>query len=150
MKTNFVSCQKQVLFAIGLTVSFALPSTTLLAQTFAGQPSLRESPASLRVLIIPVSNESAVRINVENQGRGIVHIQISDSKGKVFYDEIVAQHLYTSRFELAALPAGLYTIELQTIDARYTELIRIEAPTPGRVVAVANQPEPPQKLVAQH
>jgi hypothetical protein len=147
MKTNFIFLQKQVLSIILLLISFVLPVPTLYAQTFLGKSSFTEPPSSLQVQIVPVSNATAVRIHFENQGRGTVHLQIRNSNGKVFYDELEAKRLYTGRFDLASLPAGLYTIELRTLDARHTEMIRVEEPTVGRVITLA---EPTHAFVAQH
>lgn len=150
MKTNFISFQKQVLRTTLLLISFVLPISGLYAQTFLGKSSLTEHPSSLQVQIVPVSNATAVRIYFENQGHGTVHLQIRNSNEKVFYDELEAKRLYKGRFDLASLPAGLYTIELRTLDARHTEMIRIEEPTAGRIVAVVNQSEPTHTFVAQH
>ncbi|GAB3048497.1 hypothetical protein [Spirosoma pulveris] len=131
-----------------LVLHIGLFSPVVQAQTFAGQSVLTEPPASLRAIITPVANSLVVRIRFENQGRGSVQLQIRDRKGTILLDELQPKRFYAGQFDLASLPAGLYTIELRTLDARHTDTIRIEPPLSGRVIAVS-EPTATEKMIVK-
>lgn len=136
MKTNFTSVRS---FAVILT-TVALFSVSVHAQTFTGRHELDHEPSSLRTLIKPAPNSSILRVSYENDGYGTVRLLLSDQKGTVLYDEQQIKPKYSGQLDLAALPNGVYTLVLQTPNARHTEYVHIYTPTSGQIVLKTSRP----------
>lgn len=129
--------------------SLALTSPSLVAQTFAGQDYLAESPVSLRAFIQPDARKEAIKIRLENRGSKVVRIRILDENQKPVYDDYVTKPAYYGRFDVSALAYGAYTIEVSNRSARHTQEFRIESPAAGRIV-MATQPTEPDSLIAKN
>lgn len=120
-------------------IGLILPPTH--AQTFTGQEKLTESPISFQALVYPVPTRLAtIRININNQSRGPVRIQISDQQGRVYYDEVEPRARYGGYVDLSLMPAGVYTVSLSKDATVYTQLFRIEPPTAGRIALLNDGP----------
>ena len=134
----------RVLFA-----GFALTSPSLYAQTFTGRDYLDESPVSLRALVYPDARKEAIRIRLESRSPEVVRIQIKDEAQKTVYDDYVSKPKYIGRFDVSALPYGVYTVELSNRTARHTQEFRIErlGPATGGIVMTTQTTD---RLLAKH
>jgi len=148
MKTFLTNPVLRSVTVSALFGSLALTSPSLMAQTFAGQDYLAESPVSLRAFIQPDARKEAIKIRLENRGSKVVRIRILDENQKPVYDDYVTKPAYYGRFDVSALSYGAYTIELSTQTARHTQRFHIERPIAGHVVMVT-QPTEPDSLLAQ-
>ncbi|RIV27729.1 hypothetical protein DYU11_05360 [Fibrisoma montanum] len=123
-----------------LVLGFALTTPSLYAQTFAGRGYLVESPVSLRAFIHPDTGRTAIIMRLDGYPSGSVRIHITNEKQETFYNGYVSKPKYAGRFDLSALPFGVYTIELSDRHARYTQQFRIEPKWTDRVVMVTDPP----------
>jgi hypothetical protein len=134
---KLIAIFRYLMLVPALLAGFGLSSFSLKAQTFIGRNKLADSPTSLRSIIIPVPNSSMIQIRYENEGPRPVRISIQNIKGEVLLNELESRRKYAGQFDLGALSAGIYTIELTTSDVRYREMIRIEPPIVGRVTTLS-------------
>jgi hypothetical protein len=138
LKTNhfmkLIAIFRYLLLVPSMLAGFGLSSFSLKAQTFLGRNTLAESPTSLRSNVISVPNSTIIQIRFENEGRGPVRILIRNKKGLALLNELESKRKYAGQFDLGALSAGVYMIELTTSDVRYRKMIQIEPPTTGRVI----------------
>lgn len=136
---NFIS---HVLFA-----GFALISPSLHAQTFAGRDYLDESPVNLRAFVYPDARKAAIQIRLESLSPEAVRIQIKDEAQKTVYDDYVSKPKYLGRFNVSALPYGVYTVELSNYTVRHTQVFRLEPPATGGIVMTTRTTD---HLLAKH
>lgn len=148
MNTFQTAFRPRTLVSRVLFAGFALTSSSLYAQTFAGRNYLAESPVSIRAFIYPDARKEAIKIRLENQSSGAAHIRIVNEAQETVYEDYVAKPTYYGRFDVSALPYGAYTIEFSNRSARQTQEFRIESPTAGRIV-MAIQPTDQDSLLAK-
>lgn len=140
MKTNHLLHYFLLAVAAWLT-SIVLGSPLVQAQTFTGQEKLNESPAGFKASVYPVGDRSStIRINIDNQSRGAIRIQIMDQPGNIWYDEYVRMSFYRQRFDMCFFPAGIYAIILSKPGTTHTTLIYVEPSTPGRITTLPERP----------
>ena len=139
MKT-FPRLTTSSLWLLLLVLSFARPITSQ-AQAAGAQPQKSPAPASLRVNIRPLSNAPLLRVCYESDQYGSVRFQIRNERGSVLYDDVLRASRFVGTFDLASLPAGRYTIELQTPTDHHQETIQMNKPVPATVVLVAKEQE---------
>ncbi len=78
----------------------------------------------------------------ESDKYGSVRFQIRNKRGSVLHDDVLRASRYAGTFDLAALPAGRYTVELPTPADHHEEAIRVGKPIPAAVALVAKEREP--------
>lgn len=149
MKTLLTNPVLRSVTVSALFGSLALGSPSLVAQTFAGQAYLAESPVSIRAYIQPDARKEAIKIRLENRGAKAVRIRILDENQQSVYDDYVTKPAYYGRFDVSALSYGAYTIELSTQTARHTQGFRLERSLAGHIVMVV-QPAKLDSLLAQN
>ena len=140
MKTIRTTPRQRTLIGRALFAGFALVSPSLYAQTFTGQDHLSDSPGSLRAVVYPIPNKPTICINVDNGSRSEVRLQILNEAKTPVYDKWIHGSEYGGRFDVSALPSGVYTVELSTREARHTQTFRLEPPKYGRVVMAPELP----------
>ena len=104
-------------------------------------------PCGLRVQIIPLANSSLLRIGYENAATGAVCLDLRTDQGEAIYSSVLQPARHVRFLNLAALPAGNYTVELRTHTARHREVIHLAAHTLMVPTVVAQQH---RELVAGH
>ena len=124
-----------------LVLGFARPAASQ-AQRASAQPDGPPAPASLRVIIRPLPNSPLLRVCYESARYGSVHFQIRNERGSVLYDDVLRASRYAGTFDLADLPAGRYTVELQTPADHHEETIQVGKPIPAVVALVTKKQEP--------
>lgn len=109
-------------------------ASSIHAQTFKGAKQLTETPKYFGVLIYPVaSRPQTIRINFDNPAGAMVRIVIKHQSGTIVYDEyknVVASREY---FDLSALPAGEYIVDLSTQYDHITKLFTINSAQAGYI-----------------
>ena len=128
-----------------LVLGFARPAASQ-AQRPGAQPDGPPAPASLRVIIRPLPNSPLLRVCYESVRYASVHFQIRNERGSVLYDDVLRTSRYAGTFDLADLPAGRYTVELQTPADHHEETIQVGKPIPAVVALVTKQQEPSAAL----
>ena len=124
-----------------LVLGFAGPTASQ-AQRASAQPDGLPAPAPLRVIIRPLLNSPLLRVYYESDQYGSVHFRIRNERGSVLYDDMLRASRYAGTFDLAALPAGRYTVELQIPADHHEEAIQVGKPIPAIVALVAKQQQP--------
>lgn len=119
-----------------LFASFALTAPSLSAQTFAGRDYLAESPVGVQAFIYPDARKTALKIRLENRTSDVVRVRIVNADRKTVYDDYVTKPTYYGRFDVSALPYGMYTVELNALTVRYTQDFRIEQASASRIVII--------------
>ena len=124
-----------------LMLGFARPAASQ-AQRASAQPDGPPVPAALRVIIRPLPNSPLLRVCYESARYGSVHFQIRNERGSVLYADVLRASRYAGTFDLADLPAGRYTVELQTPADHHEETIQVGKPSPAVVALVTKKQEP--------
>ncbi len=125
MKAAIQLNHKSVYLLVALWLGVIFSTFPTQAQTFTGQFGLTPTPASLRVVITSLPHSPVVRLRFENQDNYPVQVQIQDRRKTVLFDEL-RQARYAGEFDLSSLPAGVYTIHLQTPTAQYQQAVRVD------------------------
>jgi len=124
-----------------LVLGFARPTASQAQRAHA--PSNGSSvPTPLRVNIWPLANSPLLRVCYESDKYGSVRFQIRNEHGSVLYDDVLRASRYVGTFDLANMPTGRYTVELQTPTDHYEAAIRVVQPVPATVALVTNKQEP--------
>ena len=140
---------RRTLTGFALFGLFALASRSLSAQTFTGRKFLAETPASFRANIHASAQQEAIIIHLDNQSSGDVHIQLLNQAQQPVYNAYVTQPGYHARFDVSALPPGIYTVDLRSRTAWYTQQFLIER-SATRHIVMATPPTEPDSLVTDN
>ena len=124
-----------------LVLGFARPAASQ-AQRAGAQTDGPPAPAALRVIIRPLPNSPLLRVCYESAQYGSVRFRIRNERGSVLYDDVLRASRYAGTFDLADLPAGRYTVELQTPADHYEQAIQLGKPIPATVALVVKEQEP--------
>jgi len=124
-----------------LVLGFARPAASQ-AQRAIAEPNRAPALAPLRVNIWPLPNSPLLRVCYESDKYGSVRFQIRNERGSVLYDDVLRASRYVGTFDLADLPAGRYTVELQTPADHHEETIQVGKPIPAVVALVTKKQEP--------
>ena len=124
-----------------LVLGFARPAASQ-AQRAIAEPNGSPAPAPLRVNIWPLPNSPLLRVCYESDKYGSVRFQIRNERGNVLYADVLRASRYVGTFDLADLPAGRYTVELQTPADHHEETIQVGKPIPAVVALVTKKQEP--------
>lgn len=108
----------------------ALPITAGLATYQPGNARSLTQPGTppavgLRVIITALPGSTVLRVRYESDGSGPVRLQLRDAQDQVLYSEWKQQTRFAGDYVLASLPAGSYTLELQTSGAHYAQTVRL-------------------------
>ncbi|QHV96172.1 hypothetical protein [Spirosoma endbachense] len=152
MKTRLLPSNQCWYTSIGRALFglFLLISPSIYAQTYVGKPFIATDPVSFRAIILPDKNRPAINVRVEKHSTQPLRIRLFSVKSKdLVYDNYVTKNKFFGRFDMAALPYGVYIIELSTQSAKQTEIFRIEPSTAERIVLVTKSLER-DSLLAQY
>jgi hypothetical protein len=109
--------------------TFLLSAATLQAQTFTGQQTSTETPATFEAVVYPLSNVPAtLKVIFNNPTGGLVRVQVRNKEGEVFYDSYETERQYRRRFDLSLLPHGDYTVQLSKKKENYLQSFAIVPP----------------------
>ncbi|TVT39316.1 hypothetical protein FNT36_16810 [Hymenobacter setariae] len=135
MKVTFqVLCPQAVALAL-LCLGLATPSPSVARQQL--NPTRQAEPAAgLRVIITPLADLPVVRVRYESAHYGSVRLELRNERGQVLYSELMRYSRFAGDFDLAAYPAGNYTIALQTPGDQYTQTVRLGRLSPVVVTLV--------------
>ena len=154
MKTNHFFAHYRTLLVVTACL-FAASSTQ--AQTFMGQNQLTATPSGLEATMYPVAGRPAtIRLNYNNPTAGGVWVIIRDEKGQKVYSEYEKVTQYRRRFDLSAMPAGTYTVQLKKQNDLIAQSFTIDPPTVGHITMgsqpVRKTPELPvdKKLIVSY
>lgn len=141
MKTFLHSTTSLYWALLLLLLSIGHPTASL-AQLASVQLKELSDPTTLRVKIWPLSNSPLLRVCYESLNYGSVRFLIRNEHGSVLYDDVLRASRYVGTFDLAGLPTGRYTIELQTPTAHHQEAIRVVQPMAAAVVSMMKEQAP--------
>lgn len=134
MQTSISALRSLTPAALLLALGLATAAQPAYAQQAAAPSAAPAAINPLRVIITPLANSSVLRVRYESADYGAVRLQIRNEQGQVLYADLKRQSRFAGDFDLAAWPAGDYTIELSTPNARRTETVRVSGGS-RRVVA---------------
>ncbi len=141
MKTSLRLSTSPYWVLLLLALGFASPTLSQ-AQRASAQTDGLPAPATLRVIIRPLPNSPLLRVCYESDKYSPVRFQIRNERGSVLYDDVLRSSRYAGTFDLADLPAGRYTVELQTRTDHHEETIQLGKPVPAIVALVTKKQEP--------
>ncbi|RZK31562.1 MAG: T9SS type A sorting domain-containing protein [Hymenobacter sp.] len=107
-----------LLLTLGLT-SYQPGSAHQLAQ-----PSTPPT-GGLRVISTPQPGSAILRVRYESADYGSVRLRLRDAQNRVLYTELKRLARFAGDYDLSSLPAGNYTLELQTPGSSYSTRIRL-------------------------
>lgn len=100
------------------------------------RPAAPAPVAGLRVIVTPLRDSSILRVRYESAPYGSVRLQLRDAQGQVLYTDLIRRSRFAGDFDLAAYPAGTYTLELQTPGAHYAEVVDLHHSSPVTITLV--------------
>jgi len=113
------------------------------AQPFSKRLRVSPPPAGLQISITPWPNSSVVRVRYTSADYGAVRFEIRNERGSVLYADVLRASKFAGDFDLAPLPAGRYTIELQTPVDQKEVTVQIGKPIPVVATLVAKEGKGP-------
>ena len=149
MNTTYVIPLPRNFISRVLMAGFALTSPSLYGQTFAGRDYLDEAPVNIRAFVYADAWKEAIQIRLESRSSEVVRIRVVNEEQKTVYDNYVSKPTYAGRFDVSALPYGVYRVEPSNRTARHTQEFRIERPRPanGGIVMMTQTTD---RLLAKH